>query len=143
MLFEGSARIASVGTVPFYGGGIKMFPFAGTKPGFFQLRVSNIGLLRGLTNVRGVWRGTYRPPDGAFDFLCRRIRIESDLPLPYQIAGDASGTRTEVEFSIDDMQVPLVNMNEQDTANPAISANPTILANPVISAAPRSKSLPT
>merc|ERR1711924_520528 len=76
-------RIASVGTVPFYGGGIKMFPFAGQKPGYFQLRVSNIGLLRGLSNIRGVWRGTYRPPDGAFDFLCRRIRIESELPLPY------------------------------------------------------------
>ncbi|HIE71900.1 MAG TPA: hypothetical protein EYP98_17910 [Planctomycetes bacterium] len=42
VLFEGAATVASVGSVPFYGYGMRIFPFAGQRPGTFQLRVASV-----------------------------------------------------------------------------------------------------
>jgi len=114
VLFEGSASMASVGAVPYYGGGIKWFPFAGQRAGTFQLRVLNESLVRGLANIGAVWRGKHRPPEACFEFLCTRIRIENEKPLPYQAAGESEGYRTEIEFAVDDVPIHVVNMNMDD-----------------------------
>jgi diacylglycerol kinase family enzyme len=116
VLFEGSATVASVGSVPFYGYGMRVFPFAGQVPGTFQLRVASVGVLHVLANLGALWRGSYRNPQGCFDFICKRIRIESDAPLPYQVGGDGAGWRTELEFGVDDVPIPVVNMRPALTA---------------------------
>ena len=116
VLFEGAASVASVGSVPFYGYGVRIFPFAGQKPGTFQLRVASVSVFHAVANIGALWRGSYRNPQGCFDFLCSRIRIESDAPLPYQVGGDGAGWRTEVEFAVDDLPIPLVNMRPALTA---------------------------
>jgi diacylglycerol kinase family enzyme len=110
ILFEGQATVASVGSVPFYGYAMRVFPFAGQKPGTFQLRVASMSVGRVLANLGAIWRGSYRDPRGVFDFLCSRNRIESDAPLPFQIGGDGAGYRTSLEFNVDEFPVPLVNM---------------------------------
>lgn len=91
VLFEGAASVASVGSVPFYGYGMRIFPFAGQMPGTFQLRVASVSVFHVLANLGALWRGSYRNPQGCFDFLCSRIRIEADGPLPYQVGGDGAG----------------------------------------------------
>jgi diacylglycerol kinase family enzyme len=116
VLFEGAATVASVGSVPFYGYGIRIFPFAGQRPGTFQLRVASVSVFHVLANLGALWRGSYRNPQGCFDFLCSRIRIESDGPLPFQVGGDGAGWRTELEFAVDDLPVSLVNMRQALTA---------------------------
>ncbi len=119
VLFEGAASVASVGSVPFYGYGMRIFPFAGQRPGTFQLRVASVSVYHVLANIGAIWRGSYRNSQGCFDFLCSRIRIESDAPLPYQVGGDGAGWRTELEFGVDELPVPLVNMRPALTAGNA------------------------
>ncbi|MBM65986.1 MAG: hypothetical protein CMH55_07125 [Myxococcales bacterium] len=110
VLFEGIATSACVGAVPYYGYAIKMFPFAGMHRGTFHLRVASMGVGTILGNLGTIWRGTYRNPTQLFDFLCKRIRIECQEPLPFQIGGDGAGYRNDLEFRSDPVTVPLVNM---------------------------------
>lgn len=92
VLYEGPAGIASFSTVPFYGGGVKLFPFAGLcRGGFAQLRLSHINPLVGALNTWGIWRGTYRQPKWVFDFIFSEVLIEFDRPIPLQQSGDLCG----------------------------------------------------
>ena len=68
-----------------------------------------------VANIGVPGRGSYRNPQGCLTSRSR-IRIESDAPLPYQVGGDGAGWRTEVEFAVDDLPIPLVNMRPALTA---------------------------
>ncbi|MES2504871.1 MAG: diacylglycerol kinase family protein [Myxococcota bacterium] len=98
LLYEGPASIASVGSIPWYGFGFAMFPFADRKEGFLNLRISTMSLSTIVTHLYpGIWKGTYRHPK-LNDFLVQDILIESKQPLPYQIGGDAKGYRNRLRF---------------------------------------------
>ena len=64
VLFEGAASVASVGSVPFYGYGVRIFPFAGQKPGTFQLRVASVSVFHAVANIGALWRGAIETPKG-------------------------------------------------------------------------------
>ena len=78
--------------------------------------MASVSVFHAVANLGALWRGSYRNPQGCFDFLCSRIRIESDAPLPYQVGGDGAGWRTELEFAVDELPLPLVNMRPALTA---------------------------
>ena len=100
LLYEGPADIASVGSIPWYGFGLTMFPFAMRKDGFLNLRISTMGIGTIITHIYpGLWKGTYRHPK-LRDFLVQDIVIESNEALPYQIGGDASGYRKRLQFKV-------------------------------------------
>jgi diacylglycerol kinase family enzyme len=110
VLFEGPAPIISIGAIPYYGYGFTMFPFAGRKDGYVQLRVGAIPIPVILANLwPSVWKGRFRHPT-LKDFLVKDVLIESDRELPYQIGGDAKGHKKSVSFKVADQAVPMVEL---------------------------------
>lgn len=91
VLFEGKCGIVSIGAVPFYGGGFKLFPFAGIRGGFAHLRLSNVNPLGATLNMPKLWNGSYRNKNHVWDFLVRDVVIEVDRPVPLQHSGDLVG----------------------------------------------------
>lgn len=100
VLYDGPAAFLSVGSIPFFGYGFTMFPFARNKPGYFQLRVGAAPVSSILANLYPkVWKGTYRHPK-MFDFLVKDVDIESSGELAYQVGGDAAGHAKTLHFKV-------------------------------------------
>ena len=95
LLYEGPAHLLAFGTIPYWGFGARVFPYAEERTDRFNLRVVAFGSVAAATHVRAIWRGTYRGPK-LLDFLVEAVRIEFDLPTPLQIGGDPVGERTLV-----------------------------------------------
>lgn len=111
VLFEGPAPIISIGSIPFFGYGFTMFPFARKKAGYVQLRIGAVPIPVILANLwPRVWNGTYRYPAGLKDFLVKDVVIESDRELPYQVGGDAGGHRKRVALKVSSQTVPMVEL---------------------------------
>ncbi len=100
VLYDGPAGFLSVGSIPFFGYGFTMFPFARRKSGYFQLRVGAAPIRSILANLYpNVWQGTYRHPK-MFDFLVQDVDIESSEDLAYQVGGDAAGHAKKLHFKV-------------------------------------------
>ncbi|MGZ3420813.1 MAG: diacylglycerol/lipid kinase family protein [Polyangiales bacterium] len=101
-LFEGKARMVSASTIPYYGFGFRVFPYADERPDRMALRITTIGPVEFLSNAKSLWRGEYISPTSLFDFLVEKVRIEIEPSTAFQIGGDAMGDRTTVEVSLAD-----------------------------------------
>lgn len=110
VLFEGCASTTSVSTIPYYGFGFTMFPFAGRVPGHMQLRVTALSIPTILANLwPAIWKGTFRHPD-LLDFLVKDVVVESDKPLPLQVGGDAAGHRQRATFKVAAQPLEMVKL---------------------------------
>src|SRR6185369_12574025 len=98
LLYEGPAKVASVGTIPYYGFGLRFFPYAEDRPDRMQLRLSNITPAAFVANLRPIWRGEYEDPETTFDYFVDDVTIEMDPSTPFQIGGDVVGERSRVRF---------------------------------------------
>jgi diacylglycerol kinase family enzyme len=98
-LYRGSLVMAAAGTVPFYGFELKMFPFAGKRRGMMNLRLGSLPTTAILANLPKLWSGTWFP-EGLKDFLVKDATIHFEREMPFQIAGDAEGYRSEVHFQL-------------------------------------------
>jgi hypothetical protein len=107
VLYEGPQNVTLFGTLPYYGHGMTVLPFAMTRPGFFNLRVCTMSLPRVLTRLRSIWKGTYEGPD-MFDWHCSHVRLEFSRPMPFQIGGDAQGWKESMDLRISPLQVNLL-----------------------------------
>jgi diacylglycerol kinase family enzyme len=87
VLWRGRCSLAAGSTIPFYGLGMKMFPFAGTQPGRFHLRCTDCSAAEIIGHLPAVWRGEYASPRLA-DFLVERAELRLERPAPIQIGGD-------------------------------------------------------
>lgn len=113
VLFEGQAATACVGSIPYFGFGFTMFPFAMKKPGHVQLRVVGAPIPSILANLYpGVWNGTWRHQH-LLDFMVKDIEVESDRPLPYEIGGDAAGEKTRLSFKVASEPVQMTTLGER------------------------------
>lgn len=108
ILYKGPCKMAAVGTVPFYGFGFQMFPYALQAPGRFQLRLTAIGVPTILRNLRTIWRGG-PPPAGVLDFHAEKVLIRFDREMPLQVGGDAEGYRREVVFEMAERPLELLD----------------------------------
>lgn len=109
LLYAGPLMLAAASTVPFYGFGLKAFPFADTSPGLLQLRlVTQVPVPALIWNLQRVWSGNFEHP-GLLDFHADRISVRCDRPVPLQVGGDAEGAREEVTFGIAPVPVELVD----------------------------------
>ena len=111
VLFDGLASNIAMSTSSFYGYNFKMFPFAGLLPGYMQLRVAQIGALRCLAHLPGLWLGHYRNPKLIFDFLVKKIRIELCTAYPFQHSGDDKGPRDHLNLRIAEDTLKLVDFH--------------------------------
>lgn len=99
VLFEGPTRMVAMSTIPYWGFGARIFPFADDREDRFSLRVVDISSLQVAIHIREIWQGTYRS-DTVHDFLCEAISIHYDEPHPMQIGGDPVGSRKDVEVRL-------------------------------------------
>lgn len=97
LLYEGPARIAGVGTIPFYGFNFRMFPFADLRADRMHLRISTVSPFQFARNVKAIWNGTYFDPAAIFDFHVEGIRVDVEPATDFQIGGDTHGKRSRFE----------------------------------------------
>jgi len=96
VIFDGPCRSTLVSTIPYWGFGARIFPFAEDRPDRFSLRIVDIGSVEVALNIREIWKGTYRDPR-VTDFLVDHVRIRFDEPMALQIGGDSAGEHTTVD----------------------------------------------
>jgi diacylglycerol kinase family enzyme len=109
VIYEGRARIASVSTIPYYGFGLRCFPFADERPDRMNLRISTIGPFTLVANFRSIWKGQYENLEIIFDYLVEEIAIETDPETEFQIGGDAVGKRRKVHLRLSPEPIRLVD----------------------------------
>jgi diacylglycerol kinase family enzyme len=96
VLYEGPAKVASVGAIPYYGFGFRFFPYAEDRPDRIHLRVSNITTFDFVGNFPSIWKGEYEDLESTFDYLVEDVTLEMDPPTAFQIGGDVRGERSRV-----------------------------------------------
>ena len=95
LLYEGPLTAVLAGTVPFYGYGMKVLPYATLDPRRMHLRVTDLSAARALAILPSIWKGEVQNAQ-IYDFLVSEVRIELSQEVPFQIGGDAAGHRTKV-----------------------------------------------
>ena len=110
VLYEGPLLMASAGTLPYYGAGMVMFPWACDRAGHMQLRIANPPVSHVVSNIKELWAGTY-DHDTLMDFHVTHVSMEFDEPFPIQVAGDAEGWSDTFEMKVSPHTVPLVHLN--------------------------------
>ena len=83
--------MSGAATVPCYGFGVRIFPFADVRPDKFHVRCTDASAAEALAHLPGVLRGTYQSPS-LRDFLCDAVEIHTEYPVPMQIGGDIQRT---------------------------------------------------
>jgi len=102
--------------VPYYGLGLRAFPFAGTAEGVMQLRVAtHIDVSTLVLNLRRIWRGGFSH-EGLLDFHADRVALRFERPMPLQIGGDAEGWRDELTFGMAASPVEIVDFGARAAA---------------------------
>ncbi len=99
-LFAGPVSMIGMGTTPFYGYGLRMFPFAGMRPDKMQLRIACLSPLRALGVLPQIWRGSYRHPRGIFDFCVADVQVQLSRPHPFQTSGDDRGNHQDLDVEM-------------------------------------------
>ena len=116
LLHAGPCMLAAASTVPYYGFGLRVFPFAENAQGMMHLRVAtSIGLPTLLLNVPRIWSGSFSH-EGLLDFHADRVALRFERPMPLQIGGDAEGWRDELTFGMAANPVELVDFAAQAAA---------------------------
>lgn len=109
LLHAGPCMLAAASTVPYYGLGLRVFPFAGKAHGMMQVRVATrIDVSTLVLNLPRIWSGGFAH-EGLLDFHAERIALRFERPMPLQIGGDAEGWREEVTFGMATNPVELVD----------------------------------
>ena len=107
VLYAGPSNVTMFGSLPYYGHGMTVLPYSMSRPGFFQLRVATMGMLKVLANLRTIWKGKYVGSD-MLDWHAKHIRLDFSEPVPYQYGGDAMGHRTSLEVKVSPLAVNLL-----------------------------------
>jgi diacylglycerol kinase family enzyme len=108
-IYEGPARIAAISTIPYYGFGLRAFPYAEERPDRMNLRISTITPIPFVRNFRAIWRGEYESSAHLFDYLVEAVTFELDPPTPFQVGGDARGERERVRAVLSPTTIRLVD----------------------------------
>jgi diacylglycerol kinase family enzyme len=98
LVWKGTCTLVAGATIPFFGFGLKMFAFAGARPGTFHLRCGDAGMFEILRNAPAAFRGEYFS-DHVHDFLCDRVAISLDREAAIEAGGELLGRRSHVELA--------------------------------------------
>jgi len=142
LLYRGSAGIIASATVPYYGGGLRLFPFARMTPSGMHLRIGRaIHPLEGVSRIPSIFEGSFRDKSSStfqcldfvghqfaveiyesykYDDKAATTRHETEKGFPVQHSGESIGRCTRVEFTVSSSSE--VAIEKQDT-NGTLSAN--------------------
>ena len=80
LLYSGTTGILAASTTPYYGGGMRLFPYARLIPNKLQLRLGRISPLTGFLNIPKIFEGSYREKSerqfGCLDFIGEDFEVE-------------------------------------------------------------------
>ncbi|KFE66727.1 diacylglycerol/lipid kinase family protein [Hyalangium minutum] len=110
VLFRGKLMMAGAATMPFYGYGFRMFPFASQRRGMMHVRLGQVPTTSVLANLPKLWNGRWFP-EGIHDFHAKEVTIRFAQPMPLQIGGDAAGYRDELKLSVAPESVELLDFH--------------------------------
>ena len=94
VLYRGRCTLAGAATVPCYGFGVRIFPFADLVPDKFHLRCTDASAGETLAHLPAVLRGDYRSPS-LHDFLCDAVELRVSESVPMQRGGDLIPGRSD------------------------------------------------
>ncbi len=109
VIYEGPMRICALGTIPYFGYGFRVFPYADERPDRMHLRVATISPLEFVRNFKHIWKGDYENPETLFDFLVESVLVETDPAVGFQIGGDPYGTRSRLAAQLSPTIIQLVD----------------------------------
>jgi diacylglycerol kinase family enzyme len=98
-----------VGTTPFYGYGLKIFPFAGMLPGMMQLRLITMSPAHALRHLPSLWNGCYRNARMVQDFGVQAVSVHLHSPHPFQHSGEDRGEVQDLRLAMSPERLRLVN----------------------------------
>lgn len=108
IIYDGPTRMLAFSTIPYWGLGARIFPYAEERDDRFNVRVANFNSAMALINVRKIWQGTYRS-DRLHDFLVERMLVQCDHPTPLEIGGDVVGDRSQIAVSLSRKPIQVVD----------------------------------
>lgn len=108
VLYDGPTRMTVMSTIPYYGFGARIFPFATDRDDRFSLRVIDINSVDVIRHIRKIWDGSFRDPR-VHDFLAERVSLHFEEPMPLQIGGDPAGSHTVVEVGLHPKPIEVVD----------------------------------
>mmetsp|Transcript_28288 Transcript_28288/g.44535 ORF Transcript_28288/g.44535 Transcript_28288/m.44535 type:complete len:672 (+) Transcript_28288:116-2131(+) len=80
LIYSGVTGILAASTTPFYGGGMRLFPYARLFPNKLQLRIGRISPLTGFLRIPAIFEGSYRDKSegdfGCLDFVGNDFEVE-------------------------------------------------------------------
>merc|ERR1712150_107150 len=101
LLYSGTTGVLAAGTSPFYGGGLRLFPFARLTTNKMHLRLGRINPLTGFINIPKIFEGSYRDKSdkfGCIDFIGGDFEVEvtteehsDEKGFPFQHSGESIG----------------------------------------------------
>jgi len=123
IIYQGHCNITGAATTPYYGFGLTAFPYAMREPGLMQLRIVRAGVGELLAHAWPIWRGTYQSP-GFLDYLAEDVDFRFSEEMPFQLGGDAAGTRKEIRVRVSQLTVDLLDFRTPlSRAGPAAAAS--------------------
>jgi len=97
---EADAMLCAIANAQYYGGGMKIAPEAKIDDGWIDvIVVRGISKLEFLRQFPRVFRGSHLSHPAVQSFRCKRVGIESRLPIPILADGEIVGS-TPAEFEI-------------------------------------------
>ena len=109
VIFEGTCIAALVSTIPYWGFGVRVFPFADNRPpGRFCLRVVATSPLHVAAHMLSVWKGTYRN-ENLIDVYADDVEFEFDEPNAIEIGGDPAGMTNSMRARLHPDPVKLID----------------------------------
>lgn len=109
LMFRGRLMMCAAATIPFYGFGLKMFPFAARRQAHMHLRLASVNAVEVVSNLQKLWKGRWFKDGKIFDFHTTDFQVRFARPMPFQIGGDAEGYRNEVRVRVGEGSVELVD----------------------------------
>lgn len=100
VIYEGPAKIVAASTIPYYGFGFRMFPYAEDRKESMNLRISNVSPVAFVANFPAIFRGEYEDLTTTLDYFVDDVDVELDPPTSFQIGGDVRGERSKVRLSL-------------------------------------------
>lgn len=109
VIFEGACIAALVSTIPYWGFGVRVFPFAENRPpNRFCLRVVATSPLHIAAHMLSAWRGTYRHDD-LIDVYAEDIELQFRKPTAIEIGGDPGGMTRSLRARLHPQPVKLID----------------------------------
>jgi diacylglycerol kinase family enzyme len=118
LVYEGQAGIVAASTVPYYGGRLRLFPFARVNTDRMHLRIGRIHPLTGFFNIPGIFSGSFRDMSerfGVLDFLGTDFNVQlrgieiGEESYPFQHSGESVGEITSFRLKVADQPIRFVS----------------------------------